>query len=396
MTCSCLLFFSGSAQKDSISYNSTCVNYKIAFGSNIFDSIGFPDKVIWNFGDPASGFYNSAGIQTPTHLYASTGAYPVSLLVILSGDTTRLTDTIQVIKPISYNFGPDIYMCANGDTTLFAPLIPGADYLWNDDSLTTKPALKVTKTGVYTVEINGCAVTDSIGVYFSNLPDIKLGGDHLMCAGDSLSLNAATQNGNYTWELNGVVLAGETKGQLQTRPPGGQYLAVVSVPGCGTFRDSANITYSNYSAPPFSLGPDTLLCPKEIYPLTANVSGASAYQWSTGEQTQSIQVSQPGTYWAFVTVASQCEVVDTVQVTYRGDKNLNFHDTAICKGTTLILDADFGNGTYNWVADPPQRDDQNQTKQSTYYVYEPGKYSVLAQVGQCIYRDSLKLSLIHI
>ena len=389
---SCFLFFSGIAQKDSISYNSTCVNFKIAFNSNIFDSISFPDKVKWNFGDPGSGIYNNATIQAPSHLYASPGVYPVSLMVLIAGDTLKYADTIQVIVPTPYNFGPDIYLCEKGDTSLQAPIIPGANYLWNDDSLTTTPNLKVSKTGVYTVKINGCAVTDSIGVFLSNLPDIKLGDDHVMCAGETLTLNAATQNGNYTWELNGAVLAGDTLGQLITQAPGGQYIAVVTVPGCGTFKDTANITYSTYAAPRFSLGPDTLLCPKEIFPLTAYVTGASAYRWSTNEQTQTIQVSSPGVYWAFVTVASQCEVVDTVQVMYRGDKNLDFHDTAICKGSTLILDADFGVGTYNWVSDPPQRDDQNQTKQSTYYVYEPGLYSVVAQVGQCIYKDSLHVT----
>jgi gliding motility-associated-like protein len=389
---SCFFFFSGIAQKDSISFNSTCANFKIAFNSNIFDSISFPDKVKWNFGDPGSGIYNSATIQAPSHLYASPGVYPVSLMVLIAGDTLKFADTIHVIVPTPYNFGPDIYLCEKGDTSLQAPIIAGANYLWNDDSLTTTPTLKVTKTGVYTVKINGCAVTDSIGVFLSNLPDIKLGGDHVMCAGETLTLNAATQNGNYTWELNGTVLAGDTLGQLITQAPGGQYMAVVSVPGCGTFKDTANITYSTYAAPSFSLGPDTLLCPKEIYPLTANVTGASAYLWSTKEQTQTIQINSPGVYWAFVTVASQCEVVDTVQVMYRGDKNLDFHDTAICKGSTLILDADFGVGTYNWVSDPPQRDDQNQTKQSTYYVYEPGLYSVVAQVGQCIYKDSLHVT----
>ena len=388
----CFSFFAGMAQKDTIEYNSTCVNYKIEFGSNLFDSIGFPDKIIWNFGDPASGFYNTSSIQTPSHLYAATGVYPVSLTVILSGDTSLLKDTIHIITPVNYNFGPDIYLCAKGDTTIKAPSIPGADYLWNDDSLTTTPILKVTKTGLYTVEINGCAVTDSIGIFFSDLPDIKLGDDHVMCAGEVLTLNAATQNGNYTWELNGSVIPGATNGQLVTQAPGGQYIATVGVPGCGTFADTANITYSNYVAPPFSLGPDTLLCPKEIYQLTANVTGASAYMWNTKEQTQTIQINNPGDYWAFVTVASQCDVVDTVEVMYRGDKNLDFHDTAICKGSTLVLDADFGIGTYNWVADPPQRDDQDQTKQSTYYVYEPGKYSVIAQVGQCIYKDSLNVA----
>jgi len=380
------------AMKDSISYNSTCVNFKISFDASVFERISFPDKVLWNFGDPASGYYNNAGVKSPAHLYAGTGDYPVSLLVVSAGDTIRLYDTITVIAPTTYNFGPDIYLCEKGDTSLTAPVVPGAQYQWNDDSLTTKPVLKITKTGVYTVEINGCAVTDSVGIFFSNLPKIKLGDDHVMCAGDTLSLNAASQNGNYSWQLNGSVIPGATEGQLQTTAPGGQYIATVTVPGCGTFSDTANITYSTYPAPAFSLGPDTLLCPKEIYPLTANVTGASAYMWSTNEQTQTIQISNAGLYWAFVNVASQCEVVDTVEVMYRGNKNLDFHDTAICKGSTLILDADFGNGIYNWVSDPPQRDDQNQTKQSTYYVYEPGMYSVVAQVGQCIYKDSLQVS----
>lgn len=388
----CFLFLSANGQEDSITYNSTCVDYKIAFSATVFDRVDFPQKVIWNFGDPSSGIYNGAGIKMPSHLYSSPGNYTVTLLVVNAGDTIRLSDTIHVIVPYAYDFGPDIYLCEKGDTSLSAPMVPGAVYQWNDDSLTATPVLSIKKTGVYTVKINGCAVTDSIGIFFSNLPQIKLGDDHVMCAGDTLTLNAATQNGNYRWELNGTVIAGEDQGQLLTKAPGGQYIATVTVPGCGTYRDTVNITYSTYSAPPFSLGPDTLLCPKEIFPITANVTGASAYMWSTKEQTQSINVSSAGIYWAFVTVASQCEVVDTIEITYRGDKNLDFHDTAICKGSTLILDADFGTGIYNWVSDPPQRNDQNQTKQSTYYVYEPGKYSVVAQVGQCIYKDSLQVT----
>jgi gliding motility-associated-like protein len=389
----CLFFLSASAQKDSITYNSTCVNYKIVFDASVFKTVANPDKIAWNFGDPASGIYNTAtGARNPTHLYAGTGDYPVSLMILYAGDTIRIYDTIHVITPVSYNFGPDIFLCQKEDTSLSAPVIPGAVYKWNDDSATTTPVLKITKTGVYSVRIDGCAVTDSIGIFYSNLPNIKLGDDHVMCAGDTLTLNASTQNGNYAWELNGTIIPGETLGQLLTRAPGGQYVATVTVPGCGIYKDTVNITYSNYPAPPFSLGPDTLLCPKEIFPLTANVTGASAYMWSTNEQTQTIQISKQARYWVFVTVASQCEVVDTIDITYRGNKNLDFNDTAICKGSTLILDADFGNGTYKWSSDPPQRDDQNQTGQSTYYVYEPGKYSVVAQVGQCIYMDSLNVT----
>ena len=85
-------------------------------------------------------------------------------------------------------------------------------------------------------------------------------------------------------------------------------------------------------------------------------------------------------------------MTDSVLDTYRGDQPLNFHDTAICQGSTLTLDADFGTGTYNWQSVPPQRDDQNQTGQATYYVYRPGTYSITATVGQCIYKDTLTVT----
>jgi gliding motility-associated-like protein len=58
---------------------------------------------------------------------------------------------------------------------------------------------------------------------------------------------------------------------------------------------------------------------------------------------------------------------------------------------TLVLDADFGTGIYKWQSIPPQRDDQNNTNQSTYYVYNPGLYAVTAQVGHCIFKDSLNV-----
>jgi hypothetical protein len=60
------------------------------------------------------------------------------------------------------------------------------------------------------------------------------------------------------------------------------------------------------------------------FPITASVTGATAYMWSTKEQTQTIQVSSRGIYWAFVNVAAQCEVVDTVEIMYRGNKTWIF------------------------------------------------------------------------
>jgi hypothetical protein len=236
--------------------------------------------------------------------------------------------------------------------------------------VTITPTLKVSKAGVYTVSIDGCGVNDSLGVFFSDTPRLDLGKDHVMCDSANLLLNAASQNGQYTWSLNGAVLP-VTEGQLLTHYPGGNYEVVVDVPGCGTYKDAVAVTYASPVEPSFDLGPDTLLCPKEVYTLTADLSGATSFDWSTGSVADSIRVTEPDTYWVFVTCNGQCQVTDSVLVRYRGDRPLDFHDTDICKGSTLSLNADFGVGRYKWEAIPPYG--------------KPGDVRLSASFAKCVY-----------
>ncbi|HLZ87418.1 MAG TPA: gliding motility-associated C-terminal domain-containing protein [Puia sp.] len=393
MLLAALLPSSGSAQArgtDTISYSSTCVNSTILFSSPLLDTFYTPDYIEWHFSDPASGYNDSSGANKPRHLFAATGQYPVELDVWYKGsDTIKIRDTITIVTPMNFNFGPDIYVCGKKpDTLISGPNIPGATYTWNDADTTHTDTIRITKSGIYTVAVNGCGVTDSIGVFSSDTPRLDLGKDHIMCDSANLQLDAASQNGRYTWLLDGAALP-DTGDQLITHYPGGTYVAIVTVPGCGVYSDTVSITYSQPLAPPFDLGPDTLLCPKQVFTLDAAIPGATAYDWNTGSTDSVITITATGDYFVFVTYKNQCQVTDSVLVTYRDDKPLDFHDTAICKGSTLVLNADFGQGTYKWTAIPPQRDDQNQTGQSTYFVYEPGKYAVLAQVGQCVYTDTL-------
>ncbi len=389
--------------KYEIQYSSTCVGTSIIFNSNVFEIAQFPDSIVWNFGDAASGLLNTAnGEQQPVHIYNTPGSYTVTLHVVDAGaGTINLIDTIVVVNPIAYNFGPDVFLCGDtGTYVLNAPIIPNATYLWNDDTLTKGPVLIVNQSGDYTVKINGCPVTDTVGVYFTPKPNLDLGKDHVLCSGEKISLDASNENATYQWQLNGTVL-NTTASQVPVVAPGGQYIATINAQGCGIFSDTVNITFSNYAAPPFYLGPDTLLCPKEIFSLTAHVTGATAYAWSSKGlgvsdkvsynigTDSTITITNQGRYWAFVTVTNQCEVVDTMIVKYRGDKQLNFNDTALCQGGTLVLNADFGTGVYKWGSIPPQRDDQNNTNQSTYYVYKPGFYTITATVGHCVFKDSL-------
>jgi len=388
-----------------IQHSSTCAATAVTFNSTVFETAQFPNTILWNFGDAASGLLNTAnGIQQPVHIYNTPGTYIVTLHVVDGGaGTIDLTDTINFVLPVTYNFGPDVFLCGDtGTYILNAPIVPNAKYEWNDDTVTIGPILEVKKSGAYTVKINGCEVTDTIGVFFTREPKLDLGKDHVLCQGEQLTLDASSENAVYQWRLNGTVTS-FTQSQIPVIAPGGQYIVDISVAGCGAYSDTVNINFANFPAPSFKLGPDTLLCPKEIFNLTAHVTGATGYAWSSKglnvydavnyniDMDSTITINSQGRYWAFVTVSKQCEVVDTMIVRYRGNKQLNFNDTALCQGNTLVLDADFGTGVYKWEAIPKQRDDQNNTNQSTYFVYNPGFYTVTATVGHCIFKDSLNV-----
>jgi gliding motility-associated-like protein len=389
----------------SITHSSTCAGTVVEFNSNVFETAPFPNQVNWNFGDPGSGILNTAnGILQPTHIFNAPGIYIITLHVEDGGaGTIDLTDTLSIVLPVVHNFGPDVFLCGDtGTYILNAPIVPNAMYEWNDDTTTIGSILYVKESGTYTVKINGCAVTDTIGVFFTSEPNLDLGMNHLMCQGEQITLNASSENSTYQWLLNGVDL-NFNQSQLPVTAPGGQYVVNVNVMGCGLYSDTVYINFSSYAAPAFDLGPDTLLCPREIFTLSADVQGATSYAWSSkGPDINDavnynigvdsfIRIRNEGRYWAFVTIAKQCEVVDTVIVRYRGNKQLNFNDTALCRGNSLVLDADFGTGIYKWESFPPQRDDQNNTNQSTYYIYNPGFYTVTALVGHCIFRDSLNV-----
>ncbi len=76
-------------------------------------------------------------------------------------------------------------------------------------------------------------------------------------------------------------------------------------------RDLAN---SGALGGPANLPPLVQLQVGQSVVLNAEVPGASAYQWSSGNTTPQISVSQPGTYTVTITKATGCQSVETVVV----------------------------------------------------------------------------------
>ncbi len=376
-------------------YNTTCA------GDTVFFTItGNPpiDSVKWDFGDPLSANADTSSLQRAFHIFSAPQAYPVRLIVFSGANTDTTVKTISIVNKIIYDLGPDTTLCEGDSILLSAPSIPGATYIWQDNS--TNPTFLAKTEGTYKVAVNGCEIPDSVNVFFTKTPHLNLGPDLTMCSGQSIMLNATNQNATYQWNT------GDTTANISITKSG-QYKVVENITGCGIYQDSINILFTGPQVP-FHLANDTTLCEGEtvtLDPVGANPSWKSdnylptGFRWNTGAATPAITVGNAGFYWVFVNINNTCEVTDTMQVNKAPLQKINLgNDTTLCRGNFVILSADYGSSVnYLW---------QDSSKQATYFVRAPGGYYVTAYIDispqhRCIssdtinvaYEDSLKVRL---
>lgn len=124
-------------------------------------------NAIWNFGDGT--IKTNAG--TVVHAYDKPGVYTVTFKAKyrICPDTT-FTNTVRV-KPFPLiDLGPDQTICPNGNPLSLADRInagnPNAKWIWNTEIKDKGSSIVVKYPGIYsaTVDIDGCAATDSVTV----------------------------------------------------------------------------------------------------------------------------------------------------------------------------------------------------------------------------------------
>lgn len=188
----------------------------------------------------------------------------------------------------------------------------GNDYIWDfgDNSpldTASSPTHTFTAVGTYTVTLiaidsNSCNISDTTTLVInvvSQLP-VDIGRDTVVCNTAPLALTANVGGATYSWSTGAT-----TQGITVTQP--GTYWVTVTTVSCSA-TDTIRITPLS----PPDLGSDLLICPGESATIQPNFPG-SGYTWSTGETTQSITVTQAGTYWVNVNVGP-CVVSDTIVV----------------------------------------------------------------------------------
>ncbi|MBK8341421.1 MAG: gliding motility-associated C-terminal domain-containing protein [Flavobacteriales bacterium] len=132
---------------------------------------------------------------------------------------------------------------------------------------------------------------------------------------------------------------------MATPPSTVMYMVVVTDTLCNT-SDSAQVLVRVVPAFAVDLGADLVLCPGESATLSTGISGAP-HLWSTNENTATIEVSDPGTYWVTVD-QDACTGSDTVLVQVAPDPGELLISIYTCVGRSETLTIPYEGVSYLW------------------------------------------------
>jgi gliding motility-associated-like protein len=184
---------------------------------------------------------------------------------------------------------------------------PGNHYLWDDGSATDTRT--ILQPGTYWVSFrDACLIR--VDTYHVSLPDLSfsLGPDSVICNNtQAVMLQPGIPADAYRWQ------DGSTNATFKASADG-EYWVYIRKSGCMA-GDTIKLTFRDIRQ---DLGRDTVLCKDltttgEGYLLQVDPPGQASLLWSTGNTTDAIKVTDPGTYWIQVS-DPPCIASDTVHI----------------------------------------------------------------------------------
>lgn len=271
------------------------------------------------------------------HTVTTPGTYWVSV----DNNGCTATDSIHVLPSGLDLFDlPSTYDICLGDTAILDAGSFDATYQWNTGGVATSISVQV--AGTYSVLLTdpaGCTAEDSTVMSVVAMPSVELGPDTSLCVGETILLDAETQDATYEWNT------GTTASTLAVTQAG-MYEVEVSVgPGC-LANDSILITFDPVPIIPIS---NAQVCISDTVVLDAENEG-STYQWSTGDTTRSIIVYDTGgSYSVTVTTPFWCSQSASAQIDLIPFPVVDLGtDVFLCFGDTLLLSAANMGGDASW------------------------------------------------
>jgi gliding motility-associated-like protein len=230
--------------------------------------------------------------------------------------------------------------CAGTVVELTADATTTVSYEWSTGA--TSSAISVTEDGTYIVTVtdeNGCTSMDSISIEFFPVPEVEITGGSPFCNGDSTQLTAVCQSAvGYSWST------GSTGTSIWVTEAGTYEVEVTDANGCTA---STSVEVEVYELPEVAISIDgnNPLCTGDSAMLTAVSQGAMSYEWSNGTSTQSIWVSEAGTYSVTIVDANGCENSTSYVIEEGLTPLLEITgDSVACAGGSIELTAQYAGG----------------------------------------------------
>lgn len=306
----------------------------------------------------------STGAMTQTIDVNSSDTYAVTVYDA-SGCSGETSFEVSVVDPIQVDISGNTQLCVGGNTTLSAGS-QFVTYNWSNGFNTE--SISVNTAGIYTVtvtDINGCETSTAREVVEVPLPSPIISGDPNYCLGGSTELGLSDSYISYIWST------GSDATTIDVSSTGLYSVTVTDDNGC---QASSAINVFTYPEVNPTIGGSTSFCPGG----NTTLDGGSTYvawEWSTGEMTQTIQFDQETTVSLTVTDINGCTGSSSISVTQEDSLSPSIiGDTEICAGESTIFDAGAAFDTWAWSTG-----DMTQTIEVT----EPGIYMVSVTQGTC-------------
>jgi len=288
------------------------------------------DSYLWNTGDTSETITVNPNEDT---------TYTVEVITNNCSDTDNVT--VFVLPTPNIILSDDIVIITGNSGTL--EVSGGDSYLWSTGDTTETLVVNPTETTTYYVtafSINGCETTDEVIV--TVIPEViaNAGDDVSICAGESVTLNAAGST-YFSWS------SGETSPSI-TLSPTETTTYTVTVSDDYGYSDTASVTVTVNELPNLTLSENIIIFEGESTELAAN--GAETYLWNTGDTLSSIIVTPLETTNYTVTgyTINGCEISADVSVTVIPEVIANAgNDVSICAGESVTLNAS-GSTYFSW------------------------------------------------
>jgi len=289
--------------------------------------------------------------------------------------TTGLCESVDSINVLVINNPLPVisssasYLC-EGQTAVLSTG-PADSYSWNTNQASA--SIVIDSGGVYSLNVvtNGCSGSAVLNITEYQNPVVNLGSDTLICSSAApFQLNAPSGYSTYQWQDGSA-------SQYFNVNNSGTYAVAVDNGHCSA-SDSIQVTVNPTPAPVISAG-TPYLCGNSSTTLSASVSGN--YQWSNGDSATTTLVSSGGNYTLTVDL-NGCIGTASYQLNQYSVPSVNLgSDTAICTGSSMILQAPAGY-SYVW---------QDLSSGQSLNAGTSGIYWVTVSNGNCSATDSIQV-----